>query len=58
MDLEPFQRIDPCGYRDLEVTQLRDLDIPWDVREAGRRLIPALARQFDCRAALHTGSTA
>jgi len=27
MDLAPFTRIDPCGYRDLEVTQLADLGI-------------------------------
>lgn len=27
MDLEPFRRIDPCGYPGLEVTQLRDLGV-------------------------------
>ncbi|MGB5178502.1 MAG: lipoyl(octanoyl) transferase LipB [Gammaproteobacteria bacterium] len=27
MDLAPFSMIDPCGYRDLEVTQLRNLGI-------------------------------
>lgn len=27
MDLSPFSMIDPCGYRGLEVTQLRDLGI-------------------------------
>jgi len=27
MDLAPFSMIDPCGYSDLEVTQLRDLGI-------------------------------
>lgn len=27
MDLEPFRRINPCGYRELEVTQLADLGI-------------------------------
>jgi lipoyl(octanoyl) transferase len=25
MDLEPFERINPCGYPGLEVTQLREL---------------------------------
>lgn len=25
MDLEPFQRINPCGFQGLQVTQLRDL---------------------------------
>jgi len=28
MDLAPFSRINPCGYRDLEVTQLADLGVP------------------------------
>ena len=46
MDLEPFQRIDPCGYRGLEATQLRDLAVPWDVDEVGRRLVAAFVRQF------------
>jgi lipoyl(octanoyl) transferase len=27
MDLAPFTRINPCGYRDLEVTQLADLGV-------------------------------
>lgn len=27
MDLTPFSAIDPCGYRGLEVTQLRDLGV-------------------------------
>lgn len=50
MDLEPFQRIDPCGYPDLTVTRLADLAIPWDVEEAGRRLLAAFVRQFGYRA--------
>jgi len=49
-DLEPFQRIDPCGYPELTVTRLTDLGIPWDVQEAGRRLLVAFARRFDYRA--------
>ena len=31
MDLEPFMRIDPCGYRGLRMTQVSDLDGPQDV---------------------------
>jgi lipoyl(octanoyl) transferase len=27
MDLEPFTRINPCGYPGLRVTQLRDLGV-------------------------------
>lgn len=50
MDLEPFRRIDPCGYRGLEVTRLKDLGIPWDVDSAGKRLVAAFSRQFGYRA--------
>lgn len=49
MDLEPFQRIDPCGYPGLQVTQLSALGIDWDLPEAGRRLLGAFIRQFDYR---------
>jgi lipoyl(octanoyl) transferase len=33
MDLSPFLAIDPCGYKGLEVTQLRDLGIQTSVAE-------------------------
>jgi lipoyl(octanoyl) transferase len=58
MDLEPFQRIDPCGFPNLEVTQLRDLGIPWDVDEAGRRFVAAFGRQFGYRANRETETPA
>jgi len=35
MELEPFSRIDPCGYRGLAVTQLRDLGIGAGVEQVG-----------------------
>ena len=38
MDLAPFQRINPCGYRGLAVTQLRDLGVNLDLGQAGREL--------------------
>ena len=40
MDLEPFSRIDPCGYAGLQVTQLTDLGIDADCAAVSRRLIP------------------
>ncbi len=46
MDLAPFRRIDPCGYRGLQVTQLADLGVPWSVREAGGRLVAHLAARL------------
>lgn len=42
MDLEPFERIDPCGFPGLRVTQLRDLGIEWDHVEVRRRLTDSL----------------
>ncbi len=38
MDLEPFSRINPCGYQGLEVTQIRDLGGPTDLERIGRDL--------------------
>ena len=38
MDLEPFSRINPCGYADLEITQLKDLGGPADVNTVAARL--------------------
>lgn len=46
MELEPFSRIDPCGYRGLEVTRLRDLGIPLTLAESGERLAQLLAARL------------
>lgn len=43
MDLEPFARINPCGYRGLEVTQMADLGIHLDWAEAAQALSVRLA---------------
>lgn len=42
LDLEPFTRIDPCGYQGLKVTQLKDFGIDIDCRNAAQRLLPKL----------------
>jgi lipoyl(octanoyl) transferase len=34
MDLEPFQRINPCGYQGLEMTQLANLGGPTEIQAA------------------------
>lgn len=46
MDLEPFTRIDPCGYAGLETVDLARLGVhaTWD--DAAERLARALANQF------------
>ena len=47
MDLSPFSVIDPCGYPDLKVTQLRDLGFRESVQSVGRRLAEILQRTLD-----------
>lgn len=42
MDLQPFQRINPCGYRGLEVTDLRSLGVNASVQEVADALAPRL----------------
>ncbi len=42
MDLEPFGRINPCGYAGLAVTQLRDLGVELAVERAGAELASQL----------------
>ena len=45
-DLAPFKRIDPCGYRNLEATRLKDLGLDWSVEETATRLLPHLAARL------------
>lgn len=42
MDLEPFGRINPCGFRGLEVTRLADLGVAATVAEVAACLRPRL----------------
>lgn len=44
MDLEPFNRINPCGYPGMQVTQLRDLGISLDMDAVSERLLSHLTR--------------
>ena len=46
MDLEPFTRINPCGYEGLEMTQLSALGGPQDVDRVARDLQPALLERL------------
>lgn len=50
MDLEPFSRINPCGYPGLRVTQLRDLGIALTPTEAAERLLLELGQQLGYQA--------
>jgi len=42
MDLEPFQRINPCGYAGLEVIDLRSLGVDASVQQVADALSPRL----------------
>lgn len=44
LDLEPFQRINPCGYQGLEMTQLAEIGGPGTVERAADALEPHLLR--------------
>jgi len=46
MDLEPFSRINPCGYPGLQVTQLRELGVTLDLDAVAGELLPCLGRQL------------
>lgn len=39
MDLEPFSRINPCGYPGLEVTQLRELGVEFAIQKIEQDLL-------------------
>jgi lipoyl(octanoyl) transferase len=47
MDLEPFHRINPCGYQGLQVTQVMDIGGPSSIGQVEDILIENLARQLD-----------
>ena len=49
MDLEPFRRINPCGYAGLEMTQLSDLGGPADLGAVADALAPRLLEQLGFR---------
>jgi lipoyl(octanoyl) transferase len=49
MDLEPFHRINPCGYAGLQVTSMLDLGGPSSLEAVKPVLLEALAAQFGLR---------
>jgi len=46
MNLEPFQRINPCGFQGLKVTQVLDLGGPSRLADVESVLVAELARQL------------
>jgi lipoyl(octanoyl) transferase len=51
LDLEPFSRINPCGYQGLRMTQLATLGGPRSVWECAAALEPHLLRALGLSAA-------
>ena len=47
MELEPFSRIDPCGYPGLASTQLADLGVRDTIGAVQQNLARALSRELD-----------
>jgi len=47
MELEPFTRINPCGYAGLQVTSVADLGGPSSLETIKQVLLAELAAQFD-----------
>jgi lipoyl(octanoyl) transferase len=46
MDLEPFGRINPCGYAGLVMTDLATLGVPTTLREVALELAPRLLHEL------------
>ena len=46
MDCEPFGRINPCGFEDLEITQLRELGVSDDVDRVAENLLRHIVTRF------------
>jgi lipoyl(octanoyl) transferase len=46
MDLEPFSRINPCGFRDLSMIQLRDFAHPINMAEVQHKISTHLQKNF------------
>jgi lipoyl(octanoyl) transferase len=47
MDLSPFNAIDPCGYKGLEVTQIKELGIDLSLSEITEKLLDKLKHQLN-----------
>ncbi|MDH4055545.1 MAG: lipoyl(octanoyl) transferase LipB [Gammaproteobacteria bacterium] len=45
-DLEPFTRINPCGYAELKMTDLKHLGIGLSLEDAAQRLLPHFLRHL------------
>src|SRR5210317_2272350 len=49
-DLEPFSRINPCGYKELEMADLKRLGIELSLEDAAEKLLPHFLRHLGVKA--------
>ncbi len=47
MDLEPFTRINPCGFRGLQMTQVSELGGPSDLNVVANSFLPHFLKQIE-----------
>lgn len=47
MDLGPFQGINPCGYAGMPITQLKDLNVALNLKEAQYKLAEKLVSELE-----------
>jgi lipoyl(octanoyl) transferase len=46
IDLEPFSRINPCGYAELQMTDLQRLGVDLDLEQSSEKLLPHFLRHL------------
>jgi lipoyl(octanoyl) transferase len=56
VDLEPFSRINPCGFKDLQITDLASLGADNDLAAVRDKLLPHLLRHLHLDQALSSAS--
>lgn len=56
MDLEPFHRINPCGYAGMEMTQIADYVSQPDIQAIGQKLIASLQQTMSYEDVVDLGS--
>jgi lipoyl(octanoyl) transferase len=49
IDLEPFSRINPCGYADLQMTDLQRLGIDLQLEQTSEKYLPHFLRHLDLK---------
>jgi lipoyl(octanoyl) transferase len=57
MDLEPFRRINPCGYAGLEMTQVSELGGPSDLGTVADALAPRLLAELGLEAGAQSATS-